>query len=276
MGAIQFQPTAMCLILMCSFILPELAAAASDDDDDWEFPDEDQWKSGTATYTKDTNDSIITEGACGYGDFHKTSYGEYSAGLSTILFKKGSSCGACFELRCVNHILYCLSGSPSIVVTATDFCPPNYGLSADYGGWCNFPQEHFEMSEAAFTEIAETRADIVPVQYRRVSCYRRGGIRYTLTGNRNCIQVLITNVGSDGEVVAVKIKGTRTGWMPMARNWGQYWQCTINLKGQPLSFEVTTSNGITLASYNVAHTNWQFGQTYEGKQFSIRKTRQLN
>lgn len=109
----------------------------------------------------------VTEGACGYGDLQRITYGKFSAGLSSILFNRGSTCGACYELRCVDHILWCLQGSPSIVLTAADFCPPNFGLSADYGGWCNFPKEHFEMSEAAFAEIAERKADIVPVQYRR-------------------------------------------------------------------------------------------------------------
>ncbi|KAL9272107.1 Expansin-A20-like protein [Drosera capensis] len=271
---VRLQATAMCLILLSSCLL--VVVWAGDDDDDWGFSDE-EWRSATATFTKETNDSITTEGACGYGNFHKTSYGEFSAGLSTALFNKGSTCGGCFKVRCVDHILYCLSGSPSIVVTATDFCPPNYGLSTEYGGRCNFPQEHIELSEAAFVEIAERRAEIVPVQYRRlpdrpgamcrVSCYRRGGVRFTLTGNGNYLQVLITNVGSDGEVVGVKIKGTKTGWMPLARNWGQYWQGCIDLKGQPLSFEVVASSGALLTTYNVAPANWQFGQTYEGKQF---------
>ncbi|GAB4838683.1 Expansin-A20 [Ancistrocladus abbreviatus] len=255
-----FQTTLLCLVLLHRCI----STAASDEE--WKFTDQD-WKSATATYTKDINDSIITEGACGYGDFRRTSYGKYSAGLSTLLFNKGNTCGGCFELRCVDHILWCLPGSPSIVVTATDFCPPNYGLPVDYGGWCNFPQEHFEMSEVAFFEIAERRADKIPVQYRRVSCERTGGIRFTLTGNANFNQVLITNVGLDGEVVAVKIKGSKTGWVQMARNWGQYWHCNINLKGQPLSFEVSTREGRMLTSYNVAPPNWQFGQTFEGKQF---------
>lgn len=87
--------------------------------------------------------------------------------MSTPLFDRGSTCGGCFELRCVDHILWCLQGSPATVVTVTDFCPPNYGLPGDYGGWCNHPREHFEMSESAFAEIAATQADIVPVQYRR-------------------------------------------------------------------------------------------------------------
>lgn len=64
-----------------------------------------EWKTATATYTKETDGSIITgsflasfrvcqvsvftkyslkinyvaEGACGYGDLHKTSYGKHSA-----------------------------------------------------------------------------------------------------------------------------------------------------------------------------------------------------
>ncbi|XP_054811779.1 expansin-A20 [Prosopis cineraria] len=226
-----------------------------------------EWKSATATYSKDKDGSLITEGACGYGDLHKASYGRYSAGLSTILFNRGSTCGACYEIRCVDHILWCLIGSPSVILTATDFCPPNYGLSADYGGWCNFPKEHFEMSEAAFAEIAKRKADIVPIQYRRVKCQRSGGLKFTMTGSSHFYQVLITNVGLDGEVVAVKVKGSRTGWIPMARNWGQNWHCNVNLQRQPLSFEVTIIGGRTLTSYNVAPANWQFGQTFEGKQF---------
>lgn len=101
----------------------------------------------------------------------------------------------------------------------------------------------------------------------RVKCDRTGGLRFTMSGSSHFCEVLITNVGSDGEVVAVKVKGSKTGWIPMTRNWGQNWQSNVNLQGQPLSFEVTVSSGKTLASYNVAPSKWQFGQTFEGKQF---------
>ncbi|KAK9677669.1 hypothetical protein RND81_11G159500 [Saponaria officinalis] len=256
-----FEAAFVMLLLLMMLQNPIFVDSSYDD----VFPSEDEWLSATATYITEANASIIN-GACGYGDLHKATYGRYGTGLSSMLFNKGSVCGACFEIRCVDHIRWCQAGSPSVFVTATDYCPPNYGLSAEYGGWCNFPNEHFEMSEDAFSEIAVRSANLIPIQYRRVDCERDGGIRFTVTGNENFYQVLITNVGFDGEVVGVKIKGSRTGWIPMARNWGQYWQSNLNLKGQPLSFEVTTSSGKSVKSFNVAPKTWHFGQTFEGRQ----------
>jgi hypothetical protein len=75
--------------------------------------------------------------------------------------------------------------------------------------------------------------------------------------------VLITNVA--GDVVRATVKASYTGWMPMARNWGQNWQTSAILVGDALSFRVTASDRRTVTSWNVAGNGWHFGHTFQAK-----------
>nr|GMD14145.1 expansin [Ipomoea batatas] len=222
------------------------------------------WQSAHATFYGGSDASGTMGGACGYGNLYSQGYGVNTAALSTALFNDGLSCGACFEIKCAND-KSCFSGSPSIFITATNFCPPNYALcpTTTAGGVTLLAP-----TSTSPCPCFSPSPNIVP-ESSPVACKKRGGIRFTINGHRFFNLVLISNVAGAGDIEKVSVKGSNTGWIGMSRNWGQNWETSATLVGQSLSFKVKGSDRRTSTSWNMVPANWQFGQTYVGRNFHV-------
>ncbi|KAJ4841869.1 hypothetical protein Tsubulata_048589 [Turnera subulata] len=192
---------------------------------------------------------VYCGGGCNYKDVVAEGYGTKTAALSSVLFQDGKSCGACFEIQCIDNPEGCKPGQPLLIVTATDFCPPNPSLPNDKGGWCNQPHEHFDIAKPAFGEIAEYKAGIVPIQYRR--------------------PIKLSNVGGAGDVVGVEVRGhdKLQHWTEMEHDWGATWKTSAILQNESLTFRVKTSDNRSSTLRDVAPQSWEFGKTYEAANF---------
>ncbi|CAL1398295.1 unnamed protein product [Linum trigynum] len=246
------------LVLALSFPAPVKAADTIKVPGPWKRAHATFYDGGPSTYG----------GACDFKDVVQEGYGMNTAALSGALFKDGEACGACFELRCVDDPQWCKLGKPSLIITATDHCPPNPSQPSDNGGWCNPPREHFDIARPAFGQLAEEKGGIIPVEYRRVPCKKQGGIRFTILGNPYFIEVVITNVAGAGDVTSVQVKGDDKGkWTEMQRDWGETWKTGEHeLVGESLTFKISTEDGKTVTASHVAPKDWQFGKTYEAKE----------
>ncbi|CAM0875842.1 unnamed protein product [Alopecurus aequalis] len=226
-------------------------------------PASEGWSKGSATFYGGADGSGTMGGACGYGNLYNTGYGTKNAALSSALFNDGVSCGQCFQIQCdyQSSPTTCRQGV-SVIITATNLCPPNYALASNNGGWCNPPRAHFDMAEPSWLLIGIYQAGIIPVLYQRVPCAKQGGVRFTIAGKNYFELVLVTNVGGSGSVQAMWAKSATTGQVAMSRNWGANWQCLAGLAGQALTFGVTTTGGQTIVFQNVVPANWGFGQSF--------------
>ncbi|AQL02616.1 Expansin-A17 [Zea mays] len=229
------------------------------------------WQDGSATFYGDGSGlGADFGGACGYGaNDIQSLYSTRTAALSTPLFAGGAGCGQCYELRCVNS-RWCNPGSPSVVVTGTNLCPPNWYLPSDNGGWCNPPRQHFDLAPPSFLLLAERVAGIVPVQFRRVPCQRSGGVRFYVQGNYYWLLLYVMNVAGSGDVsdLAVKRAGEPDcSYVPASHNWGithQVFAALGNAQGLVVRMTSYSAPQKTIVVGDAIPAWWSTGLSYQG------------
>ncbi|KAL6070225.1 Expansin-like EG45 domain-containing protein [Balamuthia mandrillaris] len=229
------------------------------------------WHDGRATYYLE-----IDGGNCGYGPISRDAFPHgFIVAPNQALFAESEVCGACFEVVCDADRSpdACLDGNSSVIVQATDQCP-----CEGNEGWCCGDMDHFDLSLAAFEEIAKTSAGVFFTKYRRVACDVRGPLKLKLKDGTNAwwFSVLPFNVGGGGTVSKVEVKDSgASGWISMERQSYNYWLAESGPGFQaPLEVRVTNEvsgeslivmvNAIQEESIHEADTNFDATDGVDG------------
>ncbi|KAF3448247.1 hypothetical protein FNV43_RR08960 [Rhamnella rubrinervis] len=198
-------------------------------------------------------------GACGYGKYGKTVNHGYVAGVGG-LYRNGSGCGACYQVRCTNK-QYCSDNGVNIVAT-------------DYG---EGDRTDFILSRKAYAKLARPNLasklfafGVVDVQYKRISCrYSGNNLMYKVNEHSrypHYLSIVILYAGGQNDITAVKLwRWDSKQWKPMRRAFGAVWDMENPPKGSiNLKLQLRGSAGVTWVQNNNAIPDyWNAGVVYD-------------
>ncbi|XP_015896691.3 expansin-like B1 [Ziziphus jujuba] len=215
--------------------------------------------SSRATYYGSPDCYGTPSGACGFGEYGRTvNYGNV-AGVSR-LYRNGTGCGACYQVRCTNP-QYCSDDGANIVVT-------------DYG---EGDRTDFILSPRAYAKLAKANLalelfayGVVDVEYRRISCkYSDYNLMFKVHEHSrypHYLAIVILYVAGQNDITAVELwQEDYKEWRPMRRAYG----AVFDLANPPpdsitLRFQVSGSAGYTwVQSNNAIPSYWKAGAVYD-------------
>ncbi|KAH7514266.1 expansin-like B1 [Ziziphus jujuba] len=215
--------------------------------------------SSRATYYGSHDGYGTSSGACGFGEYGRTvNYGNV-AGVSR-LYRNGTGCGACYQVRCTNP-QYCTRGGVNIVVT-------------DYG---EGDRTDFILSTKAYTKLAKPNLaqellahGVVDVEYKRISCKYYGyNLMFKVHEHSRYpeyLAIIILYAAGQNDITAVELgQEDDDEWRPMRRAWGAVFDMPNPPEGSiDLKFQVKGSNGHDwVQSNNAIPSNWKAGGVYD-------------
>ncbi|XVE65177.1 hypothetical protein DITRI_Ditri07aG0160100 [Diplodiscus trichospermus] len=221
---------------------------------------QDYFEQSRATYYGSPDCLGTPSGACGYGDYGRTVNDAKVSGASYRLYKNGSGCGACYQVRCTNPQL-CTDDGVNVVVT-------------DYGEGDN---TNFILSPRAYATMAQSDAadelfayGVVDVEYKRIPC-RYGGYKLQFKVREhskypNYLAIVLLYQAGKTEIRAVEYwQDDCKEWIRMRRAYGAVFDTANPPSGAvSLRFQVSGSAGLTwVEAENAIPSNWKAGVAYE-------------
>ncbi|XP_031269943.1 expansin-like B1 [Pistacia vera] len=221
---------------------------------------EDTFTCSRATYYGSPDCLGTPSGACGYGEFGRTVNDANVAGVSR-LWKNGTGCGGCYQVRCTVPKL-CTDYGVNIVVT-------------DYG---EGDHTDFILSPSAYSKLGRPdTADelfaygVVDVEFRRISCKFKGYKNLMFKVHEHSrfphyLAIILLYQAGQNEILAVEIwQEDCKEWRGMRRAYGAVWDMPNPPYGSiTLRFQVSGSMGMTwIVANNAIPGDWKAGVAYE-------------
>ena len=233
------------------------------------------WTQGRSTYY-----TTWEQGDCNYGTISTTGFPYNNiAAPNTAFYNDSYSCGACYEVMCLDvwDSSYCSSGmgcksaNASVIIEVTDECPEESNQE-----WCSGDIDHFDLSENAFELIADKECGVIKMQFRQVACEFTDEENIIITthsgSNAWYYGLTVSNVDYYGAInkVFLKDSGSTNGKYVEGDRMGYnvfLWQVGGSGLQTPFSINIIDSHGRSLTTEDLV-TSTTGGQSYDfGKQF---------
>ncbi|RWR81005.1 Expansin/pollen allergen [Cinnamomum micranthum f. kanehirae] len=212
-----------------------------------------------ATYYGSPDCLGTPRGACGYSEFGKT-INRGDVGAVSRLYRNGTGCGACYQVRCT-HVQLCTDNGVTIVAT-------------DYG---EGDHTDFILSPSAFVKLARPNMaselvayGVVDIEYRRVPCqYPGNNFMFKIHEHSrfpNYLALIILYQSGQRDVVAVELwQEDCQEWRGMRRAFGAVWDMPDPPKGLiNIRFQVSGVDGETwILLSNIIPGDWKTGAAYD-------------
>lgn len=224
---------------------------------------QDYYVSSRATYYGSPDCLGTPTGACGYKAYGSTINGGEVSGVSR-LFKNGTGCGACYQVRCKSPKC-CSEDGTKVVVT-------------DHGEGDN---TDFILSTRAYTKLALPGLaeellsyGVVDVEYKRIPCQYSGyNLMFKVHEHSrfpDYLSLVAIYQAGVSEITAVEIwQEDCQEWVCMRRAYGAVWDLPNPPRGQVegainVRIQVTGSSGSKWVQLrNLLPSAWKAGAAYD-------------